>query len=112
MNGHVSSMANSNPIALANISVKRSNMGTVTNFIILTAIIEAIEGKSYYAVLDELFRQPLAMNHSFRPDSLPSHDVPKGYTLEAIAHAVEPEWEKSNINGAGCICSNSTDLLD
>lgn len=82
-----------------------------SNFIILSAIIEAIEGKDYYAVLDELIFQPCNLINSYRPDSLPSQNVANGYILEGNHYISEPNWVKSNIKGAGCVYSTSRDLL-
>lgn len=82
-----------------------------SNFIILTAIIEKIERNDYYSVLNQLILQPLNLKNSFRPDSLPAQNIAKGYILEGNDYALEPEWTKSNMKGAGCIYSSSTDLL-
>lgn len=82
-----------------------------SNFTILTAIIEEIEGKDYYAVIDQRILKPLNLKNSFSPDALPSQNVAKGYILDGNDFSLEPKWEKSNIKGAGCLYSNSTDLL-
>ena len=82
-----------------------------SNFIILTAIIEEIEGKDYYSVLDELILKPLNMNNTYSPVSLPAKNVAKGYILEGNNYTIEPEWAKSNSKGSGNTYSTSTDLL-
>lgn len=82
-----------------------------SNFIILTAIIEKIEEKDYYTVLDQYILQPLNLHHTYSPDSLPSHNVTKGYVFEDNYLSPEPIWGKKNILGAGGIYSTSSDLL-
>ena len=82
-----------------------------SNFIILTAIIEEIEGKDYYTVLDELILKPLNMSNTYSPVSLPAKNVAKGYVLDGNNYSIEPKWEKSNSKGSGNTYSTSTDLL-
>ncbi|MGB1241145.1 MAG: serine hydrolase [Chitinophagales bacterium] len=82
-----------------------------SNFILLTAIIEKIEEKGYYDVLNQLIFQPLDLKNSYQPDSLPSQNVAKGYILEGNKYRLETIWKKSNVKGGGCIHSTSTDLL-
>ena len=82
-----------------------------SNFIILTAIIEEIEGKDYYSVLDEFILKPLNMNTTYSPVSLPAKNVAKGYILDGNNYLIEPKWEKSNSKGSGGTYSTSTDLL-
>jgi len=80
-------------------------------FLILSAIIEKVEGKDFYSVLNELIFKPIGLNDSYPPDSLPSENLAKGYVLEGNSYVLESKWEKSNMKGVGCIHSTSTDLL-
>lgn len=82
-----------------------------SNFLILSAVIEKIEGKDFYSVLKEIIFQAIDLNHSYPPNSVPSENLAKGYVLEGNSYVLEPKWEKSNIKGVGCIHSTSTDLL-
>lgn len=82
-----------------------------SNFIILTAIIEEIEDKDYYSVLDQLILKSLNMNNTYIPVSLPAKNVAKGYILDGNNYIIEPKWEKSNSKGSGGTYSTSTDLL-
>jgi CubicO group peptidase (beta-lactamase class C family) len=82
-----------------------------SNFIILTAIIEKIENKDYYSVLNELLFKPLHMTNSYAPNLLPSKNVANGYVLNGNNYTLEPNWQKVNMKGAGCVYSNSIDLL-
>jgi CubicO group peptidase (beta-lactamase class C family) len=82
-----------------------------SNFLILTAIIEKVEQKSYYSLVKELIFEPLKLNDSYRPDSLPNQNVAKGYILDGTKYIPEPNWKKENMKGGGCIYSTSSDLL-
>ncbi|MGB1205781.1 MAG: serine hydrolase [Chitinophagales bacterium] len=82
-----------------------------SNFIILAAIIEEIEAKDYYSVLNNIILHPLNLHHTYSPDSLPSQNVTKGYVFEDNYLSPEPNWKKINIIGGGGIYSTSTDLL-
>ncbi len=82
-----------------------------SNFIILAAIIEEIEGKDFYSVLNDLILQPLGLKHTYSYASIPAEQIAIGYTSEENHLIPEVNWEKNNVLGAGGIYSNSSDLL-
>lgn len=82
-----------------------------SNFIILTAIIEEIEHEDYFSILNRLILQPLSLQHTYSPDSLPHKNVANGYVFENNQLSPEPNWKKSNILGGGGLHSTSSDLL-
>lgn len=82
-----------------------------SNFLLLTAIIEQITGKGFYQALQEMVLDPLDLSHILAPNALPQENVVKGYVLDQNNYTPEPNWEKANMKGVGCLYSTSGDLL-
>ena len=82
-----------------------------SNYLILSAIIEKIEGKNYYEVLNEKIVEPLELTHTFQPDKIEANHIALGYVLNGNTYGLEPQWVKSNMKGVGCLYSTASDLL-
>ena len=82
-----------------------------SNYLILTAIIEEIEEKSYYEVLEERIISPLKLESTYPPNQIKSDKVAVGYILNNNEYQQEPKWQKGNMKGMGCVYSTANDLL-
>lgn len=82
-----------------------------TNFLLLGYIIEAIEGKSYEAVLKERIIDKLNLKHTYYGHKINSNNNEcLSYTYENESWSKSLETDMSNPGGAGAIVSSAKDL--
>lgn len=80
---------------------------TNSGYVLLSAIIEKIEGKSYSSVLRERIFDPLEMKDTYSGSPTDSSKLAVGYMLGKV----ESRYPLENVIGAGGITSTTTDLL-
>lgn len=80
---------------------------TNSGYVLLSAIIEQVEGKSYSSVLKERIFDPLKMEDTYSGSPEDSSQLAKGYMMGKA----ELRYPIENVTGAGGITSTATDLL-
>lgn len=80
---------------------------TNSGYVLLSAIIEEIEKKSYHIVLKERIFDPLGMKATYSGSSSDTSNLAIGY----MSGKVEPRYPVENVIGAGGITSTTEDLL-
>ncbi len=82
-----------------------------SNFIILAAIIEKVEGADFFSILEKDLIEPLELKDTYSAITTPNDKRATGYVSENNKLVPEPHWAKMNMKGSGGIYSTSSDLL-
>lgn len=80
---------------------------TNSGYVLLSAIIEKVEGKSYSSVLKDRIFDPMEMDNSYSGSPMDTAKLAKGY----MSGKLEPRYPIENVTGAGGITSTTSDLL-
>lgn len=80
-----------------------------SNYLVLTAILEQIEGKPYHELVEQYLLEPLNLQQIASPNDLLERKTAQGYVF-SNGYVPEPQWQKSNMKGVGCFYATASDL--